>query len=438
MAVLIVLIYQYNHSSASHWLLLMLIAALVGMVGNAAYSMLPPNLNTGSPWASLYAIADILLTKFYWFSSAGVYFFFMYAIVYSGRFNRKLQYGLGFLLPLPYFVLYSEDRTPGYYQGFLISVMIYTLLATALMIDGAWRETHPGKRRERLLSAILLIPPVWVAVVFRSLFPEYERDHYQSFVAAPVVFVVLFIFLSFRYGVLDIRITLRKTGPDERFKGIASGLMMMNHAVKNHVTNIHLIAQEWDHARTGFPAGDAAIIQEESQQVMAIVKRIRNQIEDIEIERAPCDLNVLLENALRSLRRYLDNGVITVVKQWDTPATYANCDKDHIQEVFYNILHNAIEAIGDRPGTIQIRIEENRKMILIEISDDGPGIDRNDLTDIFNPFFSTKADAQHFGLGLSYCYLVMEKHGGSIEAFSIKDMGTTFTVRLPVKGTPTL
>jgi two-component system NtrC family sensor kinase len=72
------------------------------------------------------------------------------------------------------------------------------------------------------------------------------------------------------------------------------------------------------------------------------------------------------------------------------------------------------------------------KGALIDFSDNGKGITKDNANKIFDPFFSTKYREENFGLGLSYCYLVMQKHDGSIELVRNKEIGTTFNLFLPV------
>jgi two-component system NtrC family sensor kinase len=86
--------------------------------------------------------------------------------------------------------------------------------------------------------------------------------------------------------------------------------------------------------------------------------------------------------------------------------------------------------------TISTRMEEGNIIIgdhiLIEVVDDGPGIPKANLTKIFDPFFTTKPVGKGTGLGLSICYGIIKKMGGSVEARSVIEGGTTFTVKVPL------
>lgn len=116
----------------------------------------------------------------------------------------------------------------------------------------------------------------------------------------------------------------------------------------------------------------------------------------------------------------------------DLPLT--TTDQAQLQQVFLNIINNAIDAIGkDGEITINTRSLNQSSRIIIEISDTGPGIPKEVLQKIFDPFFTTKEVGKGTGLGLSISYSIIEKLGGRIMVASEEGKGTTFTIYLPVR-----
>jgi two-component system, NtrC family, sensor kinase len=116
----------------------------------------------------------------------------------------------------------------------------------------------------------------------------------------------------------------------------------------------------------------------------------------------------------------------------DIPQTTS--DSAQLQQVFLNLLNNAVDAIG-KDGEILIKtkyITKNHE-ISVEISDNGPGIPKEVLNKIFDPFFTTKEVGKGTGLGLSISYGIVEKLGGRMLVASEEGKGTTFTIYLPVK-----
>jgi len=108
------------------------------------------------------------------------------------------------------------------------------------------------------------------------------------------------------------------------------------------------------------------------------------------------------------------------------------CFPGQLNQVFMNILSNAIDAI-DEKGTITIRTSILNSTIRISIKDTGKGIPENIQSKIFEPFFTTKEVGQGTGLGLSICHSIIEKHRGSIEVKSEVGKGSEFVILLPVK-----
>jgi two-component system NtrC family sensor kinase len=106
--------------------------------------------------------------------------------------------------------------------------------------------------------------------------------------------------------------------------------------------------------------------------------------------------------------------------------------QSEMQQVFLNLINNSIDAMEKRGGEIVVRtgLEENH--VVVEVSDNGPGIPRANLGRIFDPFYTTKPVGKGTGLGLSICYGIIKKYGGEIEVRSIPEVETKFRVKIPL------
>jgi len=106
-----------------------------------------------------------------------------------------------------------------------------------------------------------------------------------------------------------------------------------------------------------------------------------------------------------------------------------------MQQVFLNIIINAEYFITEahKKGTLTITTKKQNSNVRISIVDDGPGISRENLSRIFNPFFTTKEAGKGTGLGLSICHGIVSEHGGQIYAKSQPGKGATIVVELPIK-----
>lgn len=104
-------------------------------------------------------------------------------------------------------------------------------------------------------------------------------------------------------------------------------------------------------------------------------------------------------------------------------------DRQSLAELFFNLLHNAVEAMP-RGGTLHLRVRPEERHAVFQISDTGPGIPPEHLHNIYQPFFTTKLSGA--GMGLTKVYMIAERHRGQVEVQSRPGHGTTIIVRLPL------
>ena len=109
------------------------------------------------------------------------------------------------------------------------------------------------------------------------------------------------------------------------------------------------------------------------------------------------------------------------------------CSPSQINQVFLNLITNAAQAMGERPGKIMLTTRDDGDGVRVEVEDDGGGIPPDVLPKIFDPFFSTKEIGKGTGLGLSISYKIVQQHGGRIDVDSEIGRGTLFTVWLPFR-----
>jgi PAS domain S-box-containing protein len=108
-------------------------------------------------------------------------------------------------------------------------------------------------------------------------------------------------------------------------------------------------------------------------------------------------------------------------------------DPTALEEVFYNLILNAYEAMP-KGGKLTVSVKNRGSAMLVSFTDTGVGIGNDDLVDVFNPFFTSKTSGA--GMGLSKVYLLVEEHGGIVNVVSNKDKGTTFEILIPWERSP--
>jgi signal transduction histidine kinase len=145
-------------------------------------------------------------------------------------------------------------------------------------------------------------------------------------------------------------------------------------------------------------------------------------------EAAPFDVNEGLEESLALIGHLVRAGGVEIVRELgELPKI--QCKGGEVNQVFLNLLTNAVQSGARR---IVLRTRRTAEAVEIEIADDGTGIGEQELSRIFDPFYTTKPVGSGTGLGLSISLGIVRAHGGTIAADSRVGQGTTFRVRLPV------
>jgi signal transduction histidine kinase len=170
------------------------------------------------------------------------------------------------------------------------------------------------------------------------------------------------------------------------------------------------------------------VIESGNTRLAKIVDRLENFALLDRAEVQPIDVNESLNDCLAMVKYQLGERIRVVRKYGSVPLI--TCDSAQINQVFFNILMNAIEAIAHQ-GTITISTSVEDGSIQVEIGDSGAGIPEGDLDKIFSPGFTRKGTGVGTGLGLSISYQVVRYHNGRLDVESKLGRGTTVRVKLP-------
>jgi len=145
----------------------------------------------------------------------------------------------------------------------------------------------------------------------------------------------------------------------------------------------------------------------------------------------PANIAGIIEDALR-YTPVPEN--VELIKDINNALPMVMVDGDQIKQVFLNIALNALQAMGEEGGRLEIRAADKGKFVEVEFIDTGGGIPDSIKNKIFDPLFTTKAKG--VGLGLSVCKTIIERHQGDIKMKSQAGKGTTFTLSLPTQKIP--
>jgi len=164
------------------------------------------------------------------------------------------------------------------------------------------------------------------------------------------------------------------------------------------------------------------------QRVRRIVKDLKDFSHVGELEKQSANLESGLDSTLNVVWNEIKYKAEVVKEYGGIPEV--NCIASQLNQVFMNLLINAVQAIEDH-GLITIRTGHDEKNVWVEVEDTGKGIKPEQLGKIFDPFFTTKSVGMGTGLGLSLSYGIVNKHNGRIEVKSELGKGTCFRVFLP-------
>lgn len=211
------------------------------------------------------------------------------------------------------------------------------------------------------------------------------------------------------------------------------------HEIRNPLNYINLTL---DHLRSSLAPEDEvkrATFLRLAEQLKSEVARINRHITDFlkysrptTLDLQPVDLKIEAEDALRIVEvQASEKGVETRVEtEANVPSVMA--DRDSMRSVFTNLLINGLQAIDGEGGNIVIRISsEDGGRARVDVTDTGRGIAPENISKVFEPYYSTKDTGT--GLGLAIVRKAIEDHGGTVSVSSKVGSGTTFTIMLPVK-----
>ncbi|MBI3759180.1 MAG: GHKL domain-containing protein, partial [Deltaproteobacteria bacterium] len=211
--------------------------------------------------------------------------------------------------------------------------------------------------------------------------------------------------------------------------GISHELNQPLAAVRSYADNARAFLER---DQADMAKSNLAGIAELTDRMAKIIRHLRTYARDEIVEARPTPVVAALRGAVGLLEPRITSEGIAIIEALPAREVMAMAGDVRLQQVFVNILANALDALRDAPTKeVRVAVEEGESRVKICIRDTGPGVRTEDLASIFDPFFSTKQVGSGLGLGLSISDSIIRQFGGTIDGANLEQGGAQFTIALP-------
>ena len=243
----------------------------------------------------------------------------------------------------------------------------------------------------------------------------------------------------------QLQVAQRKLIQSDRLATLGQLAASVAHEINNPISGVLNLSMLLERlmGKGEYPAGREAEFRKYLSLISIETARVGRIVSDLlafsrrsKPQRAPADLNKLVRTTigLADHKLKLISAEIALDLQDNLPLV--ECDSSQIQQVILNLVLNGAQAMQPCGGgklTIRTRVLADEGDVELSVQDTGEGIAPENLSKIFDPFFTTKAEGKGVGLGLAVLYGIVKAHEGEVEVTSQRNVGTTFTVTLPLK-----
>jgi len=172
------------------------------------------------------------------------------------------------------------------------------------------------------------------------------------------------------------------------------------------------------------------MVKDAVKRADVIIARLLEYSRTPMLESLPVDIQNVIEEAILFAHAYIP-GNVKISTDFKAGPFIVDCDRVALGQLFFNLIMNSIEAFDDG-GEITIKVYNDAGMCITELSDDGKGIDEENMPKIFEPFFTTKMAQKHAGLGLPLVQMITQRHKGTVKVVKNPARGVTFIITLPL------
>jgi PAS domain S-box len=231
------------------------------------------------------------------------------------------------------------------------------------------------------------------------------------------------------------RRTAQQTIESERLNALTLLAAGVAHEIGNPLNSLHIHlqlmerkAQELDHNAKSELQQSIDVARSEVRRLDSIVTQFLRAIRPSRPRLQPENVNTIVEEAVRFFTPEIQDRDMVVEQELRADLPLLQLDREQMKQAFYNVIKNSLEAMR-RHGTLRIRTDLDDTHVMISFVDTGGGMSAENLSRVFEPYFTTKPSGT--GLGLLIVRRIVREHGGELSIESGQGKGLTLTIRLP-------
>ena len=235
--------------------------------------------------------------------------------------------------------------------------------------------------------------------------------------------------------ITETRRSEQQTIESERLNALTLLAAGVAHEIGNPLNslNIHLQlierqARKLDGTKKAELQESVGVARAEVNRLDSIITQFLRAIRPTRPQLRPENVNSIVEEAVRFFTPEIKDRDIVVEQELRSDLPLIDIDRDQMKQAFYNVIKNSFEAMKSR-GILRIRTDKNDSHVMIKFTDTGGGISAENLSHVFEPYFTTKSSGT--GLGLLIVRRIVREHGGELSIESSEGKGLTVTIRLP-------
>jgi two-component system, sporulation sensor kinase E len=235
--------------------------------------------------------------------------------------------------------------------------------------------------------------------------------------------------------ITESRRTAQQTIESERLNALRLLAAGVAHEIGNPLNSLHIHLQLMERSVQKLRDGEKAALEQsidvarsEVNRLDSIVTQFLKAIRPSRPQLRPENVNTIVEEAVRFFAPELQDREIVVEQELRSDLPLLQLDRDQMKQAFYNVIKNSVEAMH-RHGTLRIRTDLADTHVLVRFVDTGGGMSAENLSRVFEPYFTTKPSGS--GLGLLIVRRIVREHGGELSIESSQGKGLTLTIRLP-------